>query len=335
MRIGLTADLQFDEHVRYSTLGDDGVPTRLRDQLDCFRWIVDTCHKRDLDRLYVLGDIFDSRTTISLSVLDLVCRNFKIADTLPIYLLVGNHDSYLRDPRRNSLQVLRGVVERVIEEPYVEGRCAFVPWCDDIGQYGEWIDGVAGTTAEYLFTHVLIEEAGYPGKGVPLEVLRPAKWRRIFAGDVHSPVAFVWGDCSIQYVGSPLQIDFRDTGDWRGFAIFDTESDELEMVENLKSPRFYLVRNEEEAAQVESDDFARVKVENPVKQAKLLEDLRSRVAWVDGDCVEVVDSKPRLEVEAKTTRKEVLKKYCEYKGVKTDVDTLVELGSELLEEAEG
>jgi len=337
MKYGVTADLQFDEYARLSTLTEKGVTSRLLDIITCFRWIVETCVTAGCNGLIVAGDVFEARTSIDVSVLDLVCREFAWASTKldTIIVIPGNHDCHLRTAGLNSLQVLAGYVT-VVEKPTVIAPFALIPWSAHEEDYASAVVKLAkDPAARYLVTHVLLEGAGYPGRTVAVDTLKPSRWKRILLGDVHCPMQFTvdgW-DGEIQYVGSPLQIDFGDAGEWRGFSILDTTTDALDMTENTMSPRFHKVTDPEDLTDVREVDFVDVRGDDPVKMLKVLKQAEEVAAWVGGSAVEVESTEPRIKATTSTKREDLLKRYCEYMGV-SNVDAMVTLGAELLAEAE-
>ena len=101
-RVALTADLQLQTQPRYSTIASSGATSRLVDFIECLDWIVKEASNQGCDALFILGDLFDSRTVIDVSVIDLACRAFARASAnLEIHELVGNDHAYLRSPSIN------------------------------------------------------------------------------------------------------------------------------------------------------------------------------------------------------------------------------------------
>lgn len=333
MKICITADLQFAEHARYSRVLPNGLTSRLQDILDCWAWIVDESASWSCDALVIVGDVFDSRTTIDLPVIDTVCRAFHEASKrVKLYILVGNHDSYLKTPAINSIQAFRGFAE-IYEEPMVKPwsePVAFVPWMDDVTAFRKAIESVAKKGVSYLFTHAMVEGAVPGGKGIPLSYLQPHKFARVFLGDVHDPLDLAE---NVHYVGSPLQIDYRDAGGRRGFCILDTEDDEFTFIENERSPRFHILDDADTEA-VRPGDFVRVKTDDPDIAAEAVEAVKGKAQWVESECVEVEDQEPRMDVRTKDAHGDVLRCYCEHQGFEgEDADKVVALGMDILEEA--
>lgn len=331
MKYAITADLQFADYARLSTLHPSGLTTRLLHLIECWRWIVKTSVNDGCKGIFVLGDVFNSRTEIPLGVLDIVCREFHdAAKDLTIIVLVGNHDSLLRSPERNSLQVFRGYAQ-VIEEPDTWSSFLLVPWMEDAQAYRKVIDTTSKKwKPDYLLSHVMLQEAGYPGKGIPLSYLYPKRFKQVFLGDVHEPKEIIK---NVRYVGSPLQIDFRDAGQQRGFYVVDENTGKWTFHWNTKSPRFHILSSAD-IGDVESIDFVRVKTDDPADALAALEAARKVTPWVEGTLVETDDTPPRIEVHAKDTDDEVLGRYASYQGRGGDKG-LLKLGLEILKEARG
>ena len=74
-------------------------------------------------------------------------------------------------------------------------------------------------------------------QGFPLAYLQCPKFKQVFLGNVHDPVQ-LGNNC--RYIGSLLQIDYRDAGKKRGFVIYDPQG-KVEFVENTVSPRYHIV----------------------------------------------------------------------------------------------
>ena len=108
MKIAITGDQQFAEQAKLSHLTEEGITSRLSDQVQCFLWIIDTAVEHGCEGLVALGDIFDPRRSIPVPVLDRTCRAFAYAaEQLDwVAALAGNHDIYGREASINSLQAI-------------------------------------------------------------------------------------------------------------------------------------------------------------------------------------------------------------------------------------
>jgi DNA repair exonuclease SbcCD nuclease subunit len=331
MKIALTADLHFDLRMRYSHPDTEFITTRMRDHVECFRWIVEEAKSRYCSALYVLGDVFECRTEIDVGVLDIVCREFNRARslTLPITVLAGNHDCQTRDSTRSSIRALEGIAS-VVFAPTIIGPCALVPWSDSEETLAGHVSQVAGDkSVEYLFTHCLVRDLYPGGGGVSLETLRPDRFMRIILGDVHTPVDLG----NMQYCGAPMHLDYGDAGRDAGFWILDTDDDSLQFVGNASSPRFHVIKHEDsvDVAKPVDIDFVRVEIENPEEAARVTAKVQRKSKWVETNSVETADIPLRVEVHTSDAHADVIRSYCDYKGC-ADNDERVKLGLAILEQ---
>lgn len=334
MRVALTGDLQFADQPRFSHIGEDGLTSRLRDQIACFEWIVRTSIDAGCETLLVLGDVFDQRNAVTATVLDQVCGSFAWASEQYaewIQVLVGNHDTPLRIPTVTSLKALSGHA-MIWAEPGTWMDFAFAPWMQDPDDYRTMIGELAADKdARYLLSHVMVVGA------VPAEVgkqhadLRPKRWERIFLGDIHEPHSFT--KSRIQYVGAPMQHHFGDAGGERGYWILDTETGEYEFVENTISPRFHIVDSIEGLTDIGHRDFVRVQTEDDEVGEALARQAGQTTRNVESRAVVLDDPDPRLDVRTEQSCRDILAAYVEHCGV--DDDGLVAIGLEILDEVRG
>lgn len=326
MKVAITADLQFAEQGKLSHQTDEGITSRLSDQIQCFLWIVDTAVEEGCERLVVVGDLYDSRRSIPVSVLDRVCRAFAYAaERLHVDVVVGNHDTPLRTPGINSLQTLLGSSE-VWDAPGVDGEFAFVPWVEDPDEYRHGIGTVAAEkSAKYLFSHVMIEGAVPAEVGKPKTDLRPKRWNLVFLGDIHEPMEF---SPNIQYAGAPMQHHYGDAGGERGFFILDTDTDELEFVENDVSPRFHMFTDESFEHDVGERDYVRIRVTDADLGAEIAAEVGKLTSWVENEAVKLDDAPPRMDVTTAEPLETLMRKYVDNAG--SALPDLVEVGMEIM-----
>jgi len=338
MRWAITGDTQFDQQLRYATINSTGLSTRLVDAVRCFEWVVEKAQEEGCDGLIILGDVFDSRTEIDVSVLDQVCRTVAAAAAeMPVKILAGNHDSYLRTPQYTSLQVFGGMAD-VYDEPAVSEGFAFMPWVEDDAAFRAGVKKlVQHGGAQVLLSHCLVEGAVPTGKGRAIADLMPDHWHRIILGDVHEPISLL--DGKIRYCGAPMQWHYGDAGGLRGFLIYDAaDSPPVTLVENTESPRFIIVNDADaDLSGVRECDFVRVQLEDPADASAKFEEAVAQTQKVESTVVEFDDADPRRAVHSSDSHEEALAAYVEYQGI-TEKDelvaaSLVDLGLELLEQA--
>lgn len=337
MRVALTADLQLQTQPRYSTIASSGLTTRLVDMIECFEWIVDEAIKSKCERLFVMGDVFDSRTVIDVCVIDRACRAFSAASKrIAIDVIVGNHDAYLRTPKLNSTQMLASCTT-VHEGVASTGPFVIVPWTDDQDAYRSSLKRASGIRKRmrgkaFLLSHGMFGNAVPMAKGMPIEWLLEGKWDGVYLGDVHDPVV-LQRDPTIRYVGSPMQLHFGDAGGKRGFVVLDTDTGKSRFIENVRSPRFHLLSTLDDVRKPATDrDFFRVRANDEDVENAILGEVRKLSQWIEVETTGAGTSEGvRIAAAGTLTDEELLRAYC--KHVLVDPDLLVPLGMALLQEA--
>jgi DNA repair exonuclease SbcCD nuclease subunit len=328
-KFGVTADLQFDEYNRLSTTHESGLSTRLMDTVSCLSWIIRTSLEEDCLGLIFAGDIFNSRTSIPLPVLYALAEVLDDARGLRLVFLVGNHDSYLRNPSINSLRILQKY-GMVVDTPHSLNNFGLIPWTEDHDAFRASVKQFVRQKRDFLFSHMMVEGAVPKGRGgIPLAYLQPTKFKRVFLGDVHEPVEVAK---NVRYVGSPMQIDYRDAGGERGFCTFDDVTAEVQFHENVESPRFHLLRTPEDADSVREGDFARIVTTDRANAEKIAQRASERTRWVENEVLETTEVQPRLNIRSQDAQEQVLRRYCEYKGIE-EPEPLVKVGMDFLTEA--
>jgi len=327
----ISSDWQFAEYARLSRIAPSGLTTRLEDYIKAFVWMVKLAADRGVFQHVILGDLFDDRVSVPVTVLDVVGGLFDEAHVFSeFHLLVGNHDSALRNPSITSLQVLKGF-GHVYSAPRIVGPMAFIPWTENLDILRKWVQDAVDQKARYLFSHAMVAGSVPMAKGIPIDVFQPEKFDRVILGDVHDPV-FV--EPNIQYAGAPLQINFGDAAKKRGIWFLDTESNEFEFVENPVSPKFHNVESIEDVCNISNTDFVKVRIEDYEASQEAVNILvrEGFKGWIQSEAVEVLDDAPRLEVHGKDKIEDILLKYCEHVGAQDPVK-LAKLGNEILKEA--
>ena len=187
-----------------------------------------------------MGDAFDNRKNIDYWSLDWAKDNvydkFKNLG-VKVWQLVGNHDVYYRNTNElNSIDSLLEHYDNIvpISKPgtYDIGdfRAMMLPWiCDD--NYKETCAAIDESDAKIAFGH--LELTGfelYPGMvqqgGIDKGIIE--KFDTVFSGHYHTRS----NDGHTFYLGNPYEMYWNDCGDKRGFNIFDTETGEMEFVQN-------------------------------------------------------------------------------------------------------
>ena len=184
------------------------------------------------------GDLMDRRKYVNFNILNQVREKFveRIQDEgIKMHCILGNHDVYYRNTNRvNSVSELFGGDIEIYEEPEVVRfgalEIALLPWVNK-ENYDKSIEFIETADAPFLIGH--LELKGY-------EVMRGVKsdggldpklfkrYEQVLSGHFHCRQE----RDNIYYMGTQYQITFSDLNETKGFHILDTETREIEFIEN-------------------------------------------------------------------------------------------------------
>ena len=127
-----------------------------------------------------------------------------------------------------------GGMVRIYHEPtevvFDGTKVFFQPWiCPENKQQS--LDAIAKTDAQILFGHLEVQGFEMHLGAINHEGLSPKvfeKFEYVFSGHFHHKS----DNGTVYYLGNPYQITWSDYKDPRGFHIFDTETRELEFIQN-------------------------------------------------------------------------------------------------------
>lgn len=237
MKIALITDTHFG--ARSDSLPFDSFFEKFYD--NCF---FPELEKRQIKTIIHLGDIFDRRKYINFHTLKKCKRYFFDATEkldIDMHMIPGNHDTYYKNTNEvNSPELLLTDYDNITVYPEVTEltfgnalnpkKILFTPWiCSD--NYQQTMDAINETDATVCFGHY--ELAGfqmYKGHandhGMDPSIFQ--KFDLVCSGHFHHRSS----RGNITYLGNPYEITWSDFDDPRGFHIYDTETDELEFIQN-------------------------------------------------------------------------------------------------------
>lgn len=222
--------------------------------------------RRGIKTIVHLGDLFDRRKYINFHILHRTRIDFlqKLVDGgYDTHIIIGNHDTYFKDSNDvNSITELIHmrypnfqVYENPQEVTFDKLRVLLVPWLN-INNTGKGMDMISQSRAPVCFGH--LEIAGFHMSttqvcehGMDRDLFK--RFKRVFSGHFHHPNT----DGKIQYLGSPYEMTFADLDDPRGFYIFDTDTLDLEFIQNPYKMFYRLVYDDRPVAcdgSVEDDE---------------------------------------------------------------------------------
>lgn len=191
------------------------------------------CNERNISKVIHLGDVFDRRKYIDFYSLKRSKEYFfDHLRKFETYVILGNHDIAMR----NSLEINSPslVLEeydniKIIKEPTLEDNILMIPWiCSE--NKSECFDAIK-TQSSILFGHFEIKNfqmyAGVKSKdGIEQNIFN--RFNLVCSGHYHHRSS----NNNIKYLGSPYEITHMDYGSSRGFHILDTETEEIEFIQN-------------------------------------------------------------------------------------------------------
>jgi len=212
-----------------------------------------------------LGDLMDRRKFVNFQTLAEVKKRFIShfdSGEFELWCLLGNHDTYYKNTNEiNSINQLFNntkinIVEKPINLQLGSLSIALVPWINK-ENYEKSLDFIKSTTSPFIMGH--FELTGF-------EVLRGVKhedgmspsilsrFETVYSGHFHCKQ----NEKNVSYLGTPYQITFSDLRENKGFHILDTETRELEFIEN-PNRIFYAIRYNDAEKDMLKTDFTKYK----------------------------------------------------------------------------
>jgi len=197
------------------------------------------------DILVVLGDIFDSRHSINLMVLNLALDIFERLSKIftdGIIIILGNHDLYNKQSNEiNSVKCLKFIPNIYIyEEPASvkigDRKFLLMPWRKSAQDEMDCIQSMSAGN-EYLLMHTDVRGFKHNKHsdiitGCELSAYRPFK--KVYSGHIH----YAQRIGNVNMLGSPYEITRSDRGNVKGVTILDLNTGDETFFENDYSPKF-------------------------------------------------------------------------------------------------
>ena len=194
----------------------------------------------DIKTIIHLGDLVDKRKSINFLTLNNLRKSFiqpAFNRSISTHIIVGNHDMYYKNTNQvNSVNELYGetpfifVHDRVDTVLFDGMKICLVPWmCPE--NEDETFTHLTKTDAQVVMGHLelngftmhrgIVCEHGYDREDF-------RKFDQVFSGHFHHKN----GNGHIEYLGSPYQLMWSDYDAPRGFHIYETDTREIEFIEN-------------------------------------------------------------------------------------------------------
>lgn len=345
MKYLFTADVHCHAWTQFATRLPNGRNSRLEDCLSVFRQAAEICQAEKIDRFFILGDLFHSRTKIDVDVYYATwIAVSELAKVVPITILRGNHDCATKHDESNSIEQFKSICE-VVDVPIgrdePDGTSYYaIPWTDDPWKLRQLIQPVRMRQYDLLLLHQGIQEAavgpyGMTGHGsISVSDLPLDNVNYVFAGDYHKRQFFGPGS-RVHYIGSPCQLNFGEAGEEKAMTLWDNG-----VIRSIPTdaPRFFrcasLAEMEQRLASGEiRDGIDFVRIECSEKESAELTDRFSDCPTVQVEIQsEAREALLRVSSEVVASDSALLRAYVSQRSVYGDEfnERLVSLGLELL-----
>ena len=227
--------------------------------------------KKEGDFLVHVGDVFDSRHSLNLLVMNEGISIFEeISRIMPIVIILGNHDIYKKNSNDvNSVKILKWIPNiKVLEEPEVitmsGKKLLFMPWR---AGHAEELECIQNNPADFMFCHTEMQGLKF-NKSTTIETGLDMKeiknFRKVYAGHIH----FAQQKGNFRMLGCPYPMTRSDINNEKGIWCLDLITEEEHYFPNDVSPKFIrmifekvLEMDEKEAKEYFKNNFVDILVD--------------------------------------------------------------------------
>lgn len=226
-----------------------GLSTRLLDFFKTFDSIVDQAFAEDVDAVVFAGDAYKTRDPNPTQQRGFGERIRKLAEKIPVVLVVGNHDTPNAEGKANTLDIYSALeidnvyVSRKPEHLTISTKSGplqiiTLPWLhkNDYKTVGDKLnllyDKITKDSPTIFLSHCEVEGASYGSeKGlaiandvtIPLPLLQDRRLSYVALGHIHKHQVLA-RDPLIVYSGSPQRIDFGEEKEEKGICLVEIGS---------------------------------------------------------------------------------------------------------------
>jgi hypothetical protein len=227
--------------------------------------------KKEGDFLVHLGDVFDSRHSLNLLVMNEGIDIFEeISRIMPIVIILGNHDIYKKNTNDvNSVKILKWIPNiKVLEEPEVltvsGKKLLMMPWR---AGHSEELECIKSNPADFLFCHTEMQGLKFNRSTTiesGLDFKEIKAFRKVYAGHIH----YAQQKGNFRMLGCPYPMTRSDINNEKGIWCLDLESEKETYFPNTLSPKFIRVQferilemEEDEAREYFKNNFVDIMVD--------------------------------------------------------------------------
>jgi DNA repair exonuclease SbcCD nuclease subunit len=233
MKVGILSDLHFG-----ANKDDDDL---LSFQIKSIKYFINKLIERGINTIIISGDVFHSKKDLNNRTYNIVKNeifNMLRDNGFKIEIVAGNHDYYYTN---SSLITSLSKLEEfdnvtIYKNPVIMpmyNNIGFVPYLSNTEEKKEFLDFIKTkcSATKTLIGHFDIQgfamtKQFVSDNGFDQNIFKD--FEMVISGHFHMRQY----NNNIKYVGSPYQITWGDVGDVRGMHILDTDTNDLEFIEN-------------------------------------------------------------------------------------------------------
>jgi DNA repair exonuclease SbcCD nuclease subunit len=239
---------------------------RLYDGIKVFNWVCQTARQFGIKSILFSGDLLQDRQKIETITYQKTFEVFEKNRDLNFWLLVGNHDMWYSEKWDVNSLMPFGVMPHVtvVSSPCtieIEGK--LFDWLPYVKNPKQAIEkyfpsdrsnriliahlGISGAKMSAFGYRHFDSSVEFDGDVPKIDSSFLSEWERVFLGHYH--MAQEIGD-NAEYVGSPLQLNFNETGQEKHIIVYDLIKQSRQYVINDFSPK-HLIVNQNQLADVD------------------------------------------------------------------------------------
>jgi len=315
------------------------INSRLLDIANSLIQIRDYCEEQGITVLGIAGDIFHKRAVLDTTVFNTIYRVLESFQRKKILIVAipGNHDrvsnAHYSD---NSIHGLKHVIN-VVENPemiFLDDNVSMlcIPYTKDKDFLLSTIEEYLPDKPTILMAHVGVT-GGFVGKNnytmmdmVQAEELRYDLFKYVILGHYHKP-QLITGTNNMIYTGAPLQHNFNDEGETRGFWVVDTDKRFNMKFVPIKTKKFLTITKE--TSEDLTDFYVKV-FASPEKVNKILKSIGEDV-HLKLEIQKTFQEVQRSGINIMLPDEEIISVFAEEK--EKQLEGVTEVGLKILEEA--
>lgn len=262
----LLSDIHLHNWSQFSSVGSDGINSRLKYILVGIRQAADELLAAGGKRMYIAGDLLHVRGSIRPSVINPTLDLFRemLLEGIEVRLIPGNHDLESNESNylSNACMAIAELCQSVCNEPqhFSDDNVVMIPWIPRLkelrAEMKQWAERYPGADC---IIHAPLNGVikGIPDHGLDATELAKLGFKRVFVGHYHNHVSFPGG---IHSIGALTHQTWSDVNSKAGFLMVDDTSVSRFETHAPKFVNYDETLDEEELMELCEGNFVRVQL---------------------------------------------------------------------------